>query len=76
MKVPYAEKDVAKKLGAKWDSGKKVWYVRDVENIKPFMRWIPKHLLRPHGKHKTHQPKRTKPSHNEPLYNGDVPPWD
>ena len=41
LKVPYAEKDQAKKLGARWDAGRKLWYVegkadeRDIRNRVP-----------------------------------------
>jgi Domain of unknown function (DUF5710) len=39
--TPFAEKDAAKALGARWDSAKKVWYIVDVEDLTPFLRWIP-----------------------------------
>jgi hypothetical protein len=39
--TPFAEKDDAKKLGAKWDSTRKCWYIVDVADLTPFMRWIP-----------------------------------
>lgn len=44
LKVPYAEKDEAKKLGARWDPEKKLWFVS--EGIEPlqFHRWLPDHL--------------------------------
>ena len=41
LKVPFAEKDEAKKLGARWDAGKKVWYIQDKEDLAPFARWSP-----------------------------------
>jgi len=41
LKVPYEEKDDAKKLGARWDAARKTWYVENVENIAQFMRWMP-----------------------------------
>lgn len=47
LKVPYAEKDEARKLGARWDAARKTWYVENVENIAPLMRWMPKHLTEP-----------------------------
>lgn len=40
LRCPFAEKDQAKALGAKWDLAKKTWYITDVEDITPFMRWI------------------------------------
>ena len=39
--TPFAEKDAAKALGARWDSAKKVWYIQDVADLTPFARWIP-----------------------------------
>ena len=41
LKVPYAEKDQAKKLGARWDAGRKVWYVEGREDVSAFSRWSP-----------------------------------
>lgn len=41
LKVPFAEKDEAKKLGARWDAGRKVWFVEDKEDLAPFSRWLP-----------------------------------
>jgi len=39
--TPFAEKDKVKSLGAKWDAARKQWYVVDVPDLTPFMRWIP-----------------------------------
>jgi len=41
LTTPFAEKDAVKALGARWDSAKKVWYIVDVADLTPFMRWIP-----------------------------------
>ena len=41
LKVPYPEKDTAKALGARWDATKKFWYITDVADRTPFLRWIP-----------------------------------
>lgn len=38
--VPFKEKDEAKKLGAKWDSDKKVWYAPDGADISLFRKWL------------------------------------
>lgn len=38
--TPFAEKDAAKALGARWDSAKKTWYITDVADLTPFQRWI------------------------------------
>ena len=39
--TPFAEKDAVKALGARWDPAKKLWYITDVADLTPFMRWIP-----------------------------------
>ena len=39
--TPFAEKDAVKALGASWDPAKKLWYITDVADLTPFMRWIP-----------------------------------
>jgi len=41
LKVPFAEKDAAKKLGARWDAATKVWYVIGKEDMAPFSKWSP-----------------------------------
>ena len=41
LKVPFAEKDQAKKLGARWDAARKVWYIDDKLDAAPFARWSP-----------------------------------
>lgn len=40
LKVPMAEKDEAKKLGARWDGTAKKWYVSASANLADFSRWI------------------------------------
>ena len=40
LKVPYAEKDEAKALGARWNKDRKMWYVPDGEAEAPFARWL------------------------------------
>jgi len=39
LKVPFAEKDEAKKLGARWDSVQKLWYVENKADMSPFSKW-------------------------------------
>jgi hypothetical protein len=41
LKTPFAEKDAVKALGARWDAAKKLWYITDVADLTPFLRWIP-----------------------------------
>ena len=41
LNVPFAEKDAAKKLGARWDASLKKWYYKgEVSNYVKFARWI------------------------------------
>jgi len=39
LAVPFAEKDQAKALGARWDPARKIWYVTDPADLAPFARW-------------------------------------
>lgn len=39
LKVPYAEKDEAKALGARWNPTRKCWYVPDGKDPGAFARW-------------------------------------
>ncbi|MBL8445178.1 MAG: hypothetical protein JNK52_14105 [Zoogloeaceae bacterium] len=41
LKVPFAEKDEAKKLGARWDAARKLWYIDDKTDVAAFSRWAP-----------------------------------
>lgn len=41
LKVPFAEKDTAKKLGARWDAASKTWYVLGQDNMTQFDKWLP-----------------------------------
>lgn len=41
LKVPFAEKDEAKRLGARWDAARKIWYVADAADPTPFAKWSP-----------------------------------
>lgn len=39
--APFDEKDAVKALGARWDSVKRIWYIVNVPDLTPFLRWIP-----------------------------------
>ena len=41
LTTPFAEKDAVKKLGARWDAANKLWYIDNVTDLTPFLRWIP-----------------------------------
>jgi hypothetical protein len=40
LKVPYAEKEEAKRLGARWDPGQKKWYIPSGVDPAGFERWL------------------------------------
>lgn len=42
LNVPYAEKDDARALGARWNPGRKRWYVPDGVDVAPFQKWLAK----------------------------------
>ncbi|MGZ8947743.1 MAG: DUF5710 domain-containing protein [Methylococcaceae bacterium] len=39
LNVPYAQKDAAKALGAKWDATNKKWYVPANKDMTLFVKW-------------------------------------
>lgn len=41
LNTPFAEKDEAKSLGARWDATRRVWYIQNIEDLTPFLKWIP-----------------------------------
>ena len=41
LAVPYAEKDAAKALGARWNRTAKAWYVPPGADLAEFQRWMP-----------------------------------
>lgn len=40
LQVPYAKKDAAKALGARWDSDRKTWYAPDGARLDAFAEWM------------------------------------
>jgi hypothetical protein len=42
LNVPYAEKDAARELGARWNPGRKRWYVPAGVALDPFQKWLDK----------------------------------
>ena len=40
LRVSYADKDKVKWLGAKWDNARKVWYIKNVEDLRPFLPYM------------------------------------
>ncbi|WP_233236332.1 3'-5' exonuclease [Bordetella sp. LUAb4] len=42
LKVPYADKEHVKKLGARWDATRKIWYAPEGVDIEPLRPWLPR----------------------------------
>ncbi|WP_235603254.1 DUF5710 domain-containing protein [Piscirickettsia litoralis] len=40
LNVPFAEKDEAKRLGARWDPSARSWYILPHVDTDPFTRWL------------------------------------
>ncbi|MFZ3017278.1 MAG: DUF5710 domain-containing protein [Gallionella sp.] len=40
LNVPFAQKDEAKALGARWDANNKLWFVPNGFDTTPFNRWM------------------------------------
>jgi len=49
LNVPYAEKDQARELGARWNPTRKRWYVPDGVATEAFARWMAKDGPAPSG---------------------------
>ena len=84
LNVPYAEKDTAKSLGAKWDAAKKKWYAPENLDISLFSKWNSASASVPANKSKTPSKSKRSTSNNITYakdksfvaYNGELPPWD
>jgi hypothetical protein len=50
LNVPYAEKDQARELGARWNPARKRWYVPPGVALDPFERWLAKDGEPPSGR--------------------------
>jgi hypothetical protein len=84
--TPFAEKDAVKALGARWDATKKLWYIVDVTDLTPFLRWIPNVDTAMVGSNATESAPKSGPpkaiaspaaSVNQVPHCGcDVLPWD
>lgn len=83
LKVPYAQKDAAKELGARWDATRKIWYVIDPESIEVFSDWMPEAQEDAASAAPTASPKPTAragvftgPRVFKPLCDCAVLPWE
>jgi uncharacterized protein DUF5710 len=41
LRVPITEKDAAQRLGARWDSQNRIWYVPEGVDTEPLRKWAP-----------------------------------
>jgi len=86
LNVPFAEKDQAKALGARWDPAVKKWYVPEGKAADPFERWHsgqtdwagqPQPAAKPGQGDATKIVAITLPADkNFVPYDGEEPPWD
>jgi hypothetical protein len=88
LTVPYAQKDKAKTLGAKWDAVAKKWYVPAGRDIALFAQWRTQTTaLESPQVTRASSAKAAAPAHNAGVftlaadkdfvaYNGDEPPWN
>ena len=47
LRVPYADKDLAKRAGARWDREVKLWFAPAGTDLIPLARWIPRRAPEP-----------------------------
>jgi hypothetical protein len=88
LNVPFAEKDTAKALGARWDAAMKKWYAPGTADITLFAKWATESAIRDTSsipasiKDQTKAGKLaadtiTRPSIKDFVaYDGDLPPWN
>ena len=88
LNVPYAEKDAAKALGARWDAAVKKWYAPGTVDITLYANWAEEANSRDTTSKPASAPVQTKAG--KPLadnitrpsikdfvaYDGDLPPWN
>src|SRR5450830_501924 len=72
--TPFAEKDAVKALGARWDATKKLWYITDVADLTPFLRWIPNLEAATDNSDAGGTPRTTKPRSYPPKPTKDPAP--
>lgn len=77
LNVPFAQKDEAKALGARWDAIKKKWFVPADKDITLFARWQAESGVAESLISKTSSGAKTHATIKDFIaYNGNTPPWD
>lgn len=61
LKVPFQQKDEARRLGAQWNDARRLWYVENIEDLRPFMKWIDARVKAPTTKAAAKAPKHARP---------------
>lgn len=77
LKCPFEQKDEAKNLGARWDPTQKTWFIQDIEDLTPFMRWISPGKQDKDAKRAAHHAPKTTGKNADITHCGcQVLPWD
>ncbi|MCK9395184.1 MAG: DUF5710 domain-containing protein [Methylobacter sp.] len=88
LNVPFAQKDEAKALGARWDAVQKKWFVPSDKDVALFARWQAESGVAEPPRSKTSSSKTKSSSKTASgakthatvkdfvAYDGDTPPWD
>ncbi|MBM3116607.1 DUF5710 domain-containing protein [Jeongeupia naejangsanensis] len=75
LAVPFAEKDAAKELGARWDPAKKKWYAPQGVDLAPFAQWLPPDDSPADAVRGDTQREPVLPP-GFVAYDGETPPWE
>ncbi len=89
INVPFAQKDEAKALGARWDAAQKRWYVLEDKDLSLFSKWSTTSVATEKVNAISVTAKTTTISKNSNdgtitiaqhkdfvAYNGELPPWN
>ena len=88
LQVPYAQKDAAKALGARWDPAKKQWYAPADKDITLFSEWQTQSAISKKTRPKSQLKKSTSgksvvlgvktygKNKDQTTCTKDSPPWD
>jgi len=63
LNVPFADKDKAKAMGARWNPEKRTWYVIAGDNLESFARWFHDWQKQPNKEKPMIKQRKTKPTH-------------
>lgn len=76
----YHDRGLVKALGARWDAGRKVWYIENMEDLTPFMQFMPTKFQpqpeTPKKPSKRAMPRTTTSKAVHDCGCTDMPPWE